>query len=113
MPIPEWLDPRKIATPQNLKQRIFTGINPLKTAIPTSRPGRLLKQANPLNPRNLAERIATEAARAALTPYLGKETTDELVTRAGFTQWDPTWAPLVIFCTGDLQRVQCSTLTEH
>jgi len=89
MPIPEWLDPRKIATPQNLKQRILTGINPLKTAIPTSRPGRWLKQANFFNPRNFAERVVTETVGAALRPYLGKETTDELVTRAGFYTMGP------------------------
>jgi hypothetical protein len=89
MPIPEWLDPRKIATPQNLGERILTGINPLKGANPTTLGGRLLQGANPLNRRNILEQVITSAAGKVLEPYLGKETTDELVTRAGFYTMGP------------------------
>lgn len=89
MPIPDWLDPRKLATPQNLGERILTGINPLKGANPTTLGGRLLQGANPLNRRNILEQVITSAAGKALEPYLGKEKTDELVTRVGFYTMGP------------------------
>lgn len=89
MPVPDFLNPFKLASPQNLKERIFTGINPLKGANPTTLTGRILQGANPLSRRNIIEQAVTSVAGKALEPYLGKEATDELVTRVGFYTMGP------------------------
>jgi len=62
-----------------------TALNPFKTKIPVTNLGKFGKALNPLNPRNLATALLTEAVMAVTGKVLPKETAE----RVGYFSFGP------------------------
>lgn len=89
MPVPDFLNPSRIANPSTLKERILTGVNPLKTTQPTSLAGSILKGLNPLSPRNIIEALVGTAIAETTRPYVGDKAADTLSGFAGYVAGGP------------------------